>query len=216
MTNRRQVLKKLLRLWGAVLPLMGIDMTRAANLLAAARKRIVPSHADPQSLRNANPSHLDTGQMPLMPLERFDTMGEEKAAFDARTWRLTIDGKVGQPLSLAYPALRSQPVLERNVLLICPGVFVNYGRWRGFSLDALLKEARPLPGIKAVVIYSDSGTNILKERFEIAEVRADMVFLAYGVNGQDLPEKHGFPLRVVAEGHYGYTWAKYVARIEVR
>jgi DMSO/TMAO reductase YedYZ molybdopterin-dependent catalytic subunit len=40
--------------------------------------------------------------------------------------------------------------------------------------------------------------------------------MTYGVNGQALPEKHGFPLRVVPEGHYGDAWAKYVDRAEVR
>jgi DMSO/TMAO reductase YedYZ molybdopterin-dependent catalytic subunit len=35
----------------------------------------------------------------------------------------------------------------------------------------------------------------------------------YDVNGKPLPQKHGFPLRVIAEGYYGSTWAKYVDRI---
>jgi sulfoxide reductase catalytic subunit YedY len=39
------------------------------------------------------------------------------------------------------------------------------------------------------------------------------VFLAYQVNGQALPKKHGFPLRVVAEGYYGGDWVKYVYKV---
>ncbi len=39
--------------------------------------------------------------------------------------------------------------------------------------------------------------------------------LAYGVNGRILPKKHGFPLRIVAEGYYGYNWVKYAYRVNV-
>ena len=39
-------------------------------------------------------------------------------------------------------------------------------------------------------------------------------FWAYQVNGVDLPQKHGFPLRIVAEDYYGDDWVKYVDKIE--
>jgi sulfoxide reductase catalytic subunit YedY len=45
------------------------------------------------------------------------------------------------------------------------------------------------------------------------DILSDKVFLAFGVNGEDLPRKHGFPLRVVAEDYYGYDWVKYVYRV---
>jgi sulfoxide reductase catalytic subunit YedY len=204
------------RLWSAALTLAGIGMIRAGSVLAAVKKRLVSPHADPQSLRNANPEHLDTRQLPVMPLERFDTMGEETAPFDPQLWRLTIDGQVRHPLSLSYAAVRKRPAITRKVLLICPGVFVNHGLWKGISLGDLLREAAPLAEAKVVVVYTDSGTRVRKERFDLAEVYADRIFLAYGVNGRNLPEKHGYPLRVVAEGHYGDAWAKYVNRVEVR
>ncbi|MBW2515672.1 MAG: molybdopterin-dependent oxidoreductase, partial [Deltaproteobacteria bacterium] len=44
--------------------------------------------------------------------------------------------------------------------------------------------------------------------------RSDKVFLAYEVNGEKLPVRHGFPLRIVAEDYYGDDWVKYVYRIE--
>ena len=47
------------------------------------------------------------------------------------------------------------------------------------------------------------------------EVLADKVFLAYQVNGKDLPRKHGSPIRAVAEDHYGYDWVKYVSTLTV-
>jgi sulfoxide reductase catalytic subunit YedY len=151
-----------------------------------------------------------------MPLDHFRTMGEVNAVFDPQRWRLTVDGKVTRPLSLTYAALRNRPAITRNVLLICPGVFVNHGRWKGISVGDLLKEAGALPEARAVVFHTDTGSHQRTERFDIVDLTAEHVFLAYGVNGRDLPEKHGYPLRVVAEGHYGATWAKYVKRVEVR
>jgi sulfoxide reductase catalytic subunit YedY len=53
------------------------------------------------------------------------------------------------------------------------------------------------------------------ERFTIQEILSNKVFLAYQVNGQILPPRHGFPLRVVAEDHYGYEWVKYVDQITI-
>ena len=47
----------------------------------------------------------------------------------------------------------------------------------------------------------------------VDEASPNKVFVAYQVNGEALPVKHGFPLGVVAEGYYGYEWVKYVYRI---
>ena len=51
------------------------------------------------------------------------------------------------------------------------------------------------------------------EKFPIKDVLNDKVFLAYEVNGQPLPRRHGFPLRLVAEGYYGDEWVKYVFKL---
>ncbi len=47
------------------------------------------------------------------------------------------------------------------------------------------------------------------------DVLSNKVFLAYEVNGKPLPQKHGFPLRVVAEDRFGFTWVKFVHKITV-
>jgi DMSO/TMAO reductase YedYZ molybdopterin-dependent catalytic subunit len=47
-----------------------------------------------------------------------------------------------------------------------------------------------------------------------AEIASRAVFIAYGVNGEPLPEKHGFPMREVAEGRYGSPWTRYLYRLE--
>jgi DMSO/TMAO reductase YedYZ molybdopterin-dependent catalytic subunit len=54
-----------------------------------------------------------------------------------------------------------------------------------------------------------------RRRFPINDALANKVFLAYQINGEPLPQKHGFPLRIVAEGHFGYAWVKYVYKISI-
>ena len=66
-----------------------------------------------------------------------------------------------------------------------------------------------------VIFSGPEGAYEKLESFPVKDVLSQNVFLAYGVNGEVLPKKHGFPLRLVAEGHYGHTWIKYVYKIKI-
>jgi sulfoxide reductase catalytic subunit YedY len=113
---------------------------------------------------------------------------------------------------LTYAQLTALPAIEREVLLICPGFFANHGRWKGFSLKRLLQQAEVNHSAARLTIEARGQKTA---RFPLADILSDKVFLAYQVNGRDLPRKHGSPLRVVAEDHYGSDWVKYVDRISV-
>jgi sulfoxide reductase catalytic subunit YedY len=117
---------------------------------------------------------------------------------------------VKKPLSLTLPQLTALPPVERDVLLICPGFFANYGRWRGVSMRPLLEQADPERTATQVRVESRDGKTV---RYPLEDLLSGTVFLAYQVNGQALPRKHGFPLRVVAEGYYGSDWVKYVEKV---
>jgi sulfoxide reductase catalytic subunit YedY len=181
----------------------------------AAERRVLPSHTKATELANANPKAVDPRNLEITPLSEFGTMGQVRAGLDPETWRLEIGGSVERPRSWSLAELKSRSVLERKVLLICPGIFSYYARWRGLSLAALLAEAGPGAGSREIEIAGPPGSREKVERFGLDEVRAGEVFLAYGVNGKPLPEKHGFPLRVVAGRHYGDDWVKYVHRVTV-
>jgi sulfoxide reductase catalytic subunit YedY len=139
-------------------------------------------------------------------------MGPTDKVVDLATWRLEVSGKVKRPLSLTYAQLTALPAIEREVLLICPGFFANHGRWKGFSLKRLLQQAEVNHSAARLTIEARGQKTA---RFPLADILSDKVFLAYQVNGRDLPRKHGSPLRVVAEDHYGSDWVKYVDRISV-
>jgi len=181
--------------------------------MAEARRRILPKETDRSTLVNQDPASLDPRNLDLTPLKDFGTMGLSDHQVDLSQWRLGVEGEVATPLRLAYEQVLAMPEIEREVLLICPGVFVNYGRWKGFSLTTLMKRADARKGVTHVTFHGPEGVYRKTERFSLDEVMTDKVFLAHGVNGETLPVRNGFPLRLVAEDHYGYRWVKYVDNV---
>ena len=151
------------------------------------------------------PSEID-------PLDQFGTMGPTDIAIDLKTYRLKLTGKVGRPLSLSYDQILKYPSLTEAVLLICPGFFANQGRWTGINLKSLFLEAQIKKEAQYVDIKGAHGKGI---RIPLKIINQKRVFLAYRVNGETLPQKHGFPLRLVYEDAYGYDWVKYVDEIVV-
>ena len=176
----------------------------------AASKRVLDKGTKRESLIHENPAALDTTNLEITPLEDFGTMGPTTQVLNRDTWRLEVSGQVKRPLSLTYAQLTSLPSIEREVLLICPGFFANYGRWKGISIKGLLQQADFDRSAAQVLIEAKGGKTA---KYPLADILSDKVFLAYQVNGKELPQKHGFPLRVVAEDYYGSDWVKYVEKV---
>lgn len=184
-------------------------------VFAETKRRLLAKDTPLSTLIEKDPAELDPGNLEITPLEAFETMGQTNYSIAASNWRLEISGAVAQSLSLSYDELVSKPVIERNVLLICPGFFAHHGRWKGVSAAVLLDGAGISAEATSVEFSGPKGGRGRSERFPLKEVRSGKVFLAYAVNGQPLPQKHGFPLRLVAEDHYGSRWVKYVDKITV-
>lgn len=180
---------------------------------ACTRKILLPRSTKLQELVDKNPGDLDTRNLEVTPLKDFGTMGLEDHHVDLTAWRLIVDGMVARPISLRYSDVLGLQPIERAVLLICPGIFANNGIWRGISVGALLKRSRMSEHVNFVTFRGPEGVYEKVMRVPVKEVLSDKVFLAYNVNGTRLPQKHGFPLRLVAEGYYGYDWVKYVYKV---
>ena len=212
--NRRDVVRLLghLFLWGSAV--FGMTLTGVSSAAARIRKRIVPEKTDPDRLRNSNPRYLDTRNLQVMPLHTLENVGDDEAPFDATTWQLNVDGAVSNPMTFTHAQIKSMPYEERNVLLICSGIFAFHGRWKGITLDQIIKTVHPKIASKACIVYGHSRSGVRKERFKLDALAQDEFLLAYGVNGKELGSRHGFPLRVVAPGRWGEQWVKYVIRIE--
>ncbi|MCK5203894.1 MAG: molybdopterin-dependent oxidoreductase [Desulfobacterales bacterium] len=181
---------------------------------AQTKRIIVPRGTDLSSLRNENPATLDTRNLEIIPLKDFETMGLTDHEVDLKSWQLIIEGNIAAPRNLSYSQILELPSIERDVLLICPGVFTNHGRWKGISLMTVLNLARMKADTTHITVSGPVGPYEKTERFPIADMRSNKVFLAYAVNGEKLPQQHGFPLRIVAEDYYGSDWVKYVYKIE--
>ena len=161
---------------------------------------------------NMNPAEIDNRDLDIDPLDQFGTMGPTDISVDIKTYRLKISGKVVQPFSLAYDQILKYPSVTENVLLICPGFFANNGRWTGIHLKALLQNAQIKNEAEYIDIKGSQGKVIRISREDIYRKR---IILAYRVNDESLPQRHGYPLRLVFEDAYGYDWVKFVDEIVV-
>ena len=157
------------------------------------------------------PTVVDNSKLPVTKIEELHFTGEDPG-FDTETWQLKMDGLVERPLTLTYADILARPVVTEVVLLVCPGVFADNAEWSGTPLGPILREAGIKPGAKEVrLVGGDFYTYIL----DLEQALAEGTFLAYRVNGQNLPSAHGFPLRLVVRNEYGWAWVKWLINITV-
>ncbi len=134
-------------------------------------------------------------------------------------WRLRIHGMVEREIELSYQDLLARPVLEKWVTLNCVsnqigGSLIGNAWWTGVSLADLLAEAGPLPEADALLQTSEDGWTCGTPLDVVTDGREAM--LVYAMNGKPLEIEHGFPVRTLVPGLYGYVSAtKWVVDIEV-
>jgi hypothetical protein len=163
-----------------------------------------------EELIHMDPAEVGETNLPITPVESINRTGRPPE-IDIENYRLVVDGAVENPLSLSYQDILAYPEKTDVALLICPGFFVDNAQWSGVPLSLILEEAKPKPGAKEVRFQAGS----YRRSLTLEEARREGTYLAHHVNGQVLPEKDGFPLRLVAEGEYGSRWVKWLERIEV-
>ncbi|MGW6408305.1 molybdopterin-dependent oxidoreductase [Streptomyces vinaceus] len=144
---------------------------------------------------------------------------------DAAAWRLRIRGKgVTAPRSYSLAQLLARPLIERDITLTCVsnevgGPYTGNARWLGVPLAGLLAECGVEPPSKGgradqLVARSVDGMTLGSPVEEVMDGRDAM--LAVGMNGEPLPFEHGFPVRMLVPGLYGYVSAcKWIEDIEL-
>ncbi|WP_446216886.1 molybdopterin-dependent oxidoreductase [Micromonospora sp. IBHARD004] len=138
---------------------------------------------------------------------------------DPVTWRLRIHGRVRNPIELSFADLLARPMVERYVTLACVsndvgGELIGNARWLGVPIKELLDEAEPEEGADQVVGRSVDGWTCGTPTAVLRDGRDAL--LAVGMNGEPLPVEHGFPVRMVVPGLYGYVSAcKWVTELEL-
>ncbi|MHB1930274.1 MAG: molybdopterin-dependent oxidoreductase, partial [Acidimicrobiales bacterium] len=134
-------------------------------------------------------------------------------------YRLRLHGLVQRPVTWTYQDLLRMPLVEQTLTLVCVsdpvgGPYVGNARWLGVPLGPLLRAAGVDPRADQLFMTASDGMTIG------ADLRAAMdgrpALLAVGMNGEPLPFEHGFPVRAVIPGFYGYASAcKWLVDLEV-
>lgn len=134
-------------------------------------------------------------------------------------WSLRIHGMVDEELTLTYDDLVERELLEGWVTLNCVsntvgGDLVGNAWWSGVALAPILELAGIQDGADAILQTSDDGWNCATPIATVMDGRNAM--LALYMNGEPLPVEHGFPVRTIVPGLYGYVSAtKWVVDMEV-
>jgi DMSO/TMAO reductase YedYZ molybdopterin-dependent catalytic subunit len=157
-------------------------------------------------------------------------------AIDESSWRLRVDGGVGEPVDLSLADLRAMPAVTRRVTMECAGngralldprplsqpwllEAVGTSEWTGVALADVLARVDLAPdAVELVFGGADHGIEHgVEQHYErslpVPVATGPDALLAHSVNGVPLPPQHGFPLRLVVPGWYGMTNVKWLTSI---
>lgn len=138
---------------------------------------------------------------------------------DPENWRLRITGLVENEIELSYAQLLKLPLEESTTTLTCVsnevgGDLIGNATWLGYPIRHLLARAKPKPSADMVLSKSQDGWTASTPIEALTDERN--AILAVGMNGQPLPLEHGYPVRMVVPGLYGYVSAtKWVVELNV-
>ena len=155
----------------------------------------------------------------LTPLEQFYRIDINLSPprIDPAEWRLTVDGLVGQPLSLTYQELLAMPAHELYATLECisneiGGDLISTTRFTGVRLAEVLNRAGLQPAAVEVRFTCADGYT---ESLPIDSALDPDTLLCVAMDGQRLPAEHGFPVRLFTPNRYGMKNPKWIVRVEV-
>ncbi|GJL54132.1 MAG: hypothetical protein NPIRA02_12640 [Nitrospirales bacterium] len=137
---------------------------------------------------------------------------------DIEQWQLLVKGEVQQPRVLNWRDILNRTSFDQAVTLMCidtlpGGSSLGNAMWRGISLQSLLRDVGVDETIARDVIFR--AADGYHDSIPFTRAMQDDVMLAYLMNGEKLPQMHGFPLRLVVPGLYGIKNVKWITEIEV-
>jgi DMSO/TMAO reductase YedYZ molybdopterin-dependent catalytic subunit len=141
-------------------------------------------------------------------------------AVDPARWRLTVDGLVDKRVDLSFDDLVRMGLDEYVITLTCVsnevgGNLAGNAKWLGVPVRDVLRLAGPKSGADMVLSRSVDGFTAGTPLSSLTDPKLDAI-LAVGMNGEPLPLEHGFPVRMVVPGLYGYVSAtKWLTELKV-
>jgi DMSO/TMAO reductase YedYZ molybdopterin-dependent catalytic subunit len=128
-------------------------------------------------------------------------------------WRLTVTGLVDRPTSFSLDQLKSYPYRSQITQLACEEGWSYIAEWIGTPLSHVLDLAGIQPQARYIVYFSIDPA--WWESIDMADALHPQTFLAYGMNGGDLPVGNGGPLRLRLPRQVGYKSVKFVTHMTV-
>jgi DMSO/TMAO reductase YedYZ molybdopterin-dependent catalytic subunit len=133
------------------------------------------------------------------------------------SWRLDIIGQVENPRVYSFADIAAMPAVEQETTLLCISYGVGSGLcsnaiWKGVPLPTLLAQVKPKPEVTTVLFRAADG---YYETFKFEKAMEPTTLVAYEMNGEPLPQRHGYPLRMIVPGLYGEKNPKWLTRIEL-
>jgi DMSO/TMAO reductase YedYZ molybdopterin-dependent catalytic subunit len=136
-------------------------------------------------------------------------------------WRLKVDGLVERELSLSLDDIKAMPARTQITQHNCDEGWTAIGQWTGVPLAHVLRAAALKPAARYIVFHcldemvrTRDGSGFYYESIDLFDAFHPQTILAYEMNGNALPVRHGAPLRLRVERHVGYKHAKFVTHIE--
>jgi DMSO/TMAO reductase YedYZ molybdopterin-dependent catalytic subunit len=128
-------------------------------------------------------------------------------------WRLSVNGMVARPASFSIDQLKSYPSHSQITMLQCEEGWSYIAEWIGVPLFQILQAVEVHPQARYVVYFSiDPGW---WESIDMADALHPQTFVAYGMNGDELPVGNGGPLRLRLPRQLGYKSVKYITHLTV-
>jgi DMSO/TMAO reductase YedYZ molybdopterin-dependent catalytic subunit len=128
-------------------------------------------------------------------------------------WRLTIDGMVDRPSSFSLSQLRSYPSRSQITQLACEEGWSYVAEWVGVPLSHILDVVGIQPQARFIVYFSIDPD--WWDSIDMADAMHPQTFLAYGLNGDELPVGNGGPLRMRLPRQLGYKNVKFITHLTV-
>ncbi|HEX8508694.1 MAG TPA: molybdopterin-dependent oxidoreductase [Propionibacteriaceae bacterium] len=227
LSGARRRFLRLTLIVGAVSAVAGVGgrlLSGAASAVSDARSRLrLPA---PAKAAAAPPAGAELGVPGVSPyvtpnadFYRIDT-ALQVPVIAPEEWSLRVFGMVEQEVQLTYAQLTALPLEEHLTTLTCVsnevgGDLIGNALWLGYPLRLLLAQAKPLPGADMVLSRSDDDFTAGTPLEALTDPKRKAL-LAVGMNGEPLPIEHGFPVRMVVPGLYGYVSAtKWVVELKV-
>jgi DMSO/TMAO reductase YedYZ molybdopterin-dependent catalytic subunit len=128
-------------------------------------------------------------------------------------WQLSVNGMVARPASFSLAQLKSYPSRSQITMLQCEEGWSYIAEWIGVPLSQILQAVEAHPQARYVVYFSIDPD--WWESIDMADALHPQTFLAYGMNGDELPVGNGGPLRLRLPRQLGYKSVKFITHLTV-